>query len=232
MSHQREPLKTMSPSWRCYQAGGWTQTAGSILGRITQNTNSSENLLWDRAWIIKVTHWYSHHMWRSKCIVLMLLSHWQDFFPDHMVSISSETNGMVDPSQIIQVSGSFCLHWTHCPQSVNYEFLSRCLFLLQYLENLLHTLTYTDKYFSIQHRPFSTPALVQKYMDTSMPKNKAGSLGRSFISSCGGRGFIFPIREPPRSVQNPHAVHENVYVQFLTCKAITKLLFTGLSCVE
>lgn len=31
-----------------------------------------------------------------------------------MVSISSETSGMVDHSELIQVSGSFCLHWTVC----------------------------------------------------------------------------------------------------------------------
>ncbi len=58
-----------------------------------------------------------------------------------------------------------------------------------------------DKYFSTQHRPFSTPARVQRYMDTSMPKSKAGSPGRSFILSCGGRGFISPTRELPRSVK-------------------------------
>lgn len=133
-----------------------------------------------------------------------------------MVSISSETNGMVDPSQIIQVSGSFCLHWTHCPQVPIMSFSASVCMCCATLR-VYCTHSPTDKYFSIQHRPSSTPALVQKYMDTSMPKNKAGSLGRSFISSCGGRGFIFPIREPPRSAQNPHAVHENVYVQSCHC---------------
>lgn len=49
------------------------------------------------------------------------------------------------------------------------------------------------------YRLFSNPALVQRSMDTSMPKSKAGSLGRSFILSCGGRGFIFPIRGLPRN---------------------------------
>lgn len=58
-----------------------------------------------------------------------------------------------------------------------------------------------DKHFSTQHRPFSTPAPVQRYMDTSMPKSKAGSLGRSFTLCCGGQGFISPTRELPRSVK-------------------------------
>lgn len=88
----------------------------------------------------------------------------------------------------------FTLH-SLCP------WVPKCVNVLCYLKSILHTHPSMDKYFSTQNRPFSTPALVQRYMDTSMPKNKAGSLGRSFILSCGGQGFISPVRELPRSVK-------------------------------
>lgn len=112
----------MSLLWVWYQAGVWTQTAGCILGRIMLNMNSSRNPWWVvtklySIWCIDIhtmyiilhlvyflfepNHLYSHHF-----------MHWQDFFPDHMVSISSETNGMVDHSQLIEVSSSLCLQCT------------------------------------------------------------------------------------------------------------------------
>lgn len=75
-----------------------------------------------------------------------------------------------------------------------------------------------DKYFSVHHRSFSTPAPVQRYTDTSMPKSKAGSLGRSFTSFYGGQGFISPTRELPRS-EKPNAIKINIEKQislFLT----------------
>ena len=58
-----------------------------------------------------------------------------------------------------------------------------------------------DKYFSTQHRPFSTPAPVQRYMDTFMPKSKAESPGRSFTLCCGGRVCMSPTRELPKWVK-------------------------------
>lgn len=44
--HQREQSKTMSPSWRCSQAGEWTRTVGCISGRILLNMNSSGDPWW------------------------------------------------------------------------------------------------------------------------------------------------------------------------------------------
>lgn len=67
-----------------------------------------------------------------------------------------------------------------------------------------------EKYFSTHHRPFSTPAHVQRYMDTSMPKSKAGSLGRSFTSYCGDQDFISPTRELPRSEKPSESSTEGI----------------------
>lgn len=69
----------------------------------------------------------------------MLLLYWQDFFPDHMVSVSSETNGMVDDSQLIQVSGSFCLQCTLFALECQLWGSQPLSELLCYLQNLLHT---------------------------------------------------------------------------------------------
>ena len=56
----------------------------------------------------------------------MLLSFWQDFFPDHMVSISSETNGMVDHSQLIEVLSSYVYHALSLFLGGSCEALSLC----------------------------------------------------------------------------------------------------------
>lgn len=85
------------------------------------------------------------------------------------------------------------------PSSANCEAVNQCLNVVSLIIYWTHPSM--NKYFPIQHRPFSTPAPVQRYMDTSMPKSKAGSLGRSFTLSCGGRGFISPTRELPRWVK-------------------------------
>lgn len=46
-------------------------------------------------------YWDWKETWNA--VILTLLSFGQEFFPDHMVSISSESDGTVDPSQLIQV---------------------------------------------------------------------------------------------------------------------------------
>lgn len=117
-----------------------------------------------------------------------------------MVSISSETNGMVDHSQLIQVSSSCVYSALTLFLSGSCEVVSLCHSVGVLTWDLPYTPPSMDKYFSTQHRPFSTPALVQRSTDTSMPKSKAGSRGRSSILSCGGQDFISPIKELLRSV--------------------------------
>lgn len=104
----------------------------------------------------------------------------QVFFPDHMFSMSSETNGIVDASELIEV-----------------RFFLQLKVVLQVAESLISIY----KLFSIQHRRLSNPALVQRSMGISMPKTKAGSHGRNFTLFYGGLDFTSPAREPPRLVR-------------------------------
>lgn len=111
----------------------------------------------------------------------------------------------------------FCLHSTLVAHECKSWDL--CLTGLCFVKNLLLTPTSLGKYFSTHHRPFSTPAPVQRYMDIFMPKSKAGSLGRSFTSYCGGQDFISPTRELQRSeekqVTHPHHAFYEDLKQYL-----------------
>lgn len=147
---------------------------------------------------------------------------------------------MVDHSQLIQVSGTSVCTALSWPMSANHGACNLCLTGLC-VKNLLLTPTSLGKYFSTHHRPFSTPAPVQRYMDIFMPKSKAGSLGRSFTSYCGGQDFISPTRELQRSeekqVTHPHdALYEDLKQYLAKTKnrslCVSSFLLLTVHCAE
>lgn len=115
-----------------------------------------------------------------------------------MVSISTETNGIVDHSELIEVF-IFLLMYIFA------AFL-KCIYVYCFYRK--HT---CGQYFSVQHRPFSNPALVQKSMGFCTPKNKVKSPGGSCILFYGDQGFISPVRALPRFVFKI-ILHRNVPV--------------------
>lgn len=199
--HQREQSKTMSPSWRCSQAGEWTRTVGCISGRILLNMNSSGDPWW-------------------VC---------ENHVPAAALDERENSHNWVLSSNPQRTSSQITWFHYRVRRMGWWIILSCCRYLLFVLT--VHSLSFqevallletccscpsTEKYVSPRYRLFSTPAPVRRYTGTFTPKSRAGNLGGSFSLCCGGRAFISPIRELPRLEKPSDFSNEHTHIQYDT----------------
>ncbi|KAF3843065.1 hypothetical protein F7725_001914 [Dissostichus mawsoni] len=121
-----------------------------------------------------------------------------DFFPDHMFSISSETNGMVDHSQLIQVS-YFCLLCTF------FDFECQLFKCAVYLKIIL----YTPMYGQIFLYP------TQTFLNSSTCPEIHGHLHAKEQSRKSWKKFYFVLRRSGLYFSNKGTSKEPRHLQFI-----------------